>query len=209
MKSKMVLMAIVLASTMAITGLQQASARGVGYQGDTPRHSHKLDDASKAKLEKFLTDNKDLRKKIAMKKAEESALVRSETPNVEAVKMAAGELFDLKSTLREKAANAGLFASMHKEGKEGKTENRHEKFVKFFADTKDLRKQIAQDKAVKRALMHSRTPDPLAVSKIAGELFDLKSSLHDKAVAAGLPRFDMRHHGNMYHRGHNYGMMKF
>jgi len=37
-----------------------------------------------------------------MKRAEKSALVRSETPNIEAVKKAAGELFDLQMAMMER-----------------------------------------------------------------------------------------------------------
>ena len=206
MRTKMMLMAVVLTAMMAGMGLQQASARGVGYKGDTPQHTHRLDAASKEKIAKFRSDTKDIRKSITMKRAEESALIHSENPNIEAVKTAAGELFDLQSTLQEKAQAAGLFAAMHQEIKSSRFDEMHQKFLKFSADTKDLRKQIAQEKAAKRALMHNRTPDPLAVSKVAGELFDLKSSLHDKADAAGLPHFHQMACGKKFHHC-NFTMM--
>ena len=43
-----------------------------------------------------------------MKQAEESALIRSQAPNIDAVKKAAGDLFDLRMTMIEKAIEAGL-----------------------------------------------------------------------------------------------------
>lgn len=207
MKTKITLMTVVLAAMVAIMGLQQASARGVGYKGDIPRRTYKADDAIKEKIVKFRADTKDLRKSIAMKKAEESALIRNENPNVEAVKTAAGDLFDLKSTLRDKAVAAGLLASVHHGIKDGKFGEMHAKFVKFFTDTKDIRRQITQEMAVKRAILHSRTPDPLAASKVAGQLFDLKSSLQDKAAAAGLPDIHAMRGGKTFHHHYNCAKM--
>ena len=204
MKLKTVLMAAVLAATVGMTGLHQASAEEAAAQGGNSRHHHKMDDATKAKFVKFREDNKDLFKQIVMKKAEVSALVRSETPNIEAVKKSAGDLFDLKASLKDKAKAADLFADMHKDGKDAKKEEMRAKFQKFFADTKDLRRQIAVKKAEKRAVMHGKTPDPMAAAKVSGEVFDLKSSLHEKAVAAGLPH---HFHGKHHHkRAHHHGM---
>ncbi|MEE4243321.1 MAG: periplasmic heavy metal sensor [Desulfopila sp.] len=60
-------------------------------------------------------------------------------------------------------------------------------FDAFRAETTGLRKQIAMKKAEQRALMSSQTPDPAAVSKIAGELFDLKTEMQTKAKEAGVP----------------------
>lgn len=63
------------------------------------------------------------------------------------------------------------------------------KFDKFFEETFDLRKQIVVKRAEKNALMGSEHPDPAAVGKIAGELFDLRNTLHGKAKAANLQGF--------------------
>lgn len=63
------------------------------------------------------------------------------------------------------------------------------KFDKLYEETLDLRKQIAVKRAEKHALMGSEHPDPAAVGKIAGELFDLRNTLHSKAKAAGLPGY--------------------
>ncbi|MBU1139088.1 MAG: periplasmic heavy metal sensor, partial [Proteobacteria bacterium] len=63
------------------------------------------------------------------------------------------------------------------------------KYDKFFEETQDLRKQIAVKRAVKRALMRAQTPDPVAVGKATGELFDLQNTMRVKAEAAGLQGF--------------------
>ncbi len=208
MRMTKTLMAVVLAATVGIMGVQQASARDVNQQGDSPRHFQKMDDATKAQIEKFRADTKDLRKQMVMKRAEKSALVRSETPNIEAVKKAAGELFDLRMAMMEKAKAAGLFAFKKQGDGDVKFAEKHAKIEKFFADTKDLRKQLSVERAAKRALMNSRTPDPLAVAKISGELFDLKNTLHEKAIAAGLPgHFHGMGHGRHFSHGDHHDSM--
>jgi Spy/CpxP family protein refolding chaperone len=62
-----------------------------------------------------------------------------------------------------------------------------EKFDAFFKDTQQIRKSIVVKRAEKRALMMSETPDSKKVGALAGELFDLRMSMHAKAEAAGLP----------------------
>lgn len=64
-----------------------------------------------------------------------------------------------------------------------------EKFDKFFDDTQDLRKQIAVKRAEKQALMRSTNPDPAALSKVTGELFDLQSAMRQKAEEAGVTAY--------------------
>lgn len=64
-----------------------------------------------------------------------------------------------------------------------------EKLDKFYLETQDLRKQMVVKQAERRALMQSANPDPAAVSKAAGELFDLQTAMHDKAVAAGVDQY--------------------
>lgn len=64
-----------------------------------------------------------------------------------------------------------------------------EKLDKFFADTQDLHKQIITKRAEERALMSGANPDPAAVSKLAGEIFDLRSTLRQKAEEAGVTAY--------------------
>ncbi len=87
------------------------------------------------------------------------------------------------------------------------------KFDTFFNDTQALRKKMVVKRAEKRAYMLSNNPDPAAIGKLAGELFDLHASMRAKAKAAGLDNFIGRGHGmqncdgpRLHHGGK--GMMK-
>lgn len=62
-----------------------------------------------------------------------------------------------------------------------------EKRDKFFADTQEVRKEMAMKQAEKQALLRNDNPDPQALSKITGELFDLRTTMRQKAQEAGLP----------------------
>lgn len=63
------------------------------------------------------------------------------------------------------------------------------KVAKFFKDNQALHKQMAMKQAEKQALMQSDKPDPQAVAKVAGELFDLRTAMHEKAEAAGVSQY--------------------
>ncbi len=60
------------------------------------------------------------------------------------------------------------------------------KLEAFFVDTQGLRKNMAMKRAEKRALMNNDEPDAKKVGELTGELFDLRSTMHAKAQAAGL-----------------------
>jgi zinc resistance-associated protein len=57
----------------------------------------------------------------------------------------------------------------------------------FFAETTELRKQMAEKRAAMRALMKGTDPDQVEAAKLAGEIFDLREQIRPKAQAAGLP----------------------
>ena len=214
---KKTLMAAVLVATVGIVGVQQAAAH---LHDNTSREDgsfwqrQQLNDATKEKVEKFHADTQDLRKQMVMKRAEESALIRSETPNIEAVRKAAGELFDLRTAMLAKARTAGLFTLPKRGGVEGKFAERQAKMEQFLTDTQDLRKQMFIKRTEEKALMHNKTPNAEAVAQAAGELFDLKTKIHEKAKAAGLPApgrwMGEREMGTGRHfcRGHDFGMME-
>lgn len=63
------------------------------------------------------------------------------------------------------------------------------KVSKFFKDNQGLHKQLAMKQAEKRTLMRNDNADPQAVAKVAGELFDLRTAMHDKAEAAGVAQY--------------------
>ena len=61
-----------------------------------------------------------------------------------------------------------------------------DKLDAFQRDTQPMRKQLVMKHAEMRALMQSEPPNPAAVSKLSGELFDLQAAMLDKARAAGV-----------------------
>lgn len=63
------------------------------------------------------------------------------------------------------------------------------KVTQFFKDNQALHKQVAMKRAEKQALMRSDKADPQAAAKVAGELFDLQTTLHEKAAAAGVEQY--------------------
>lgn len=64
-----------------------------------------------------------------------------------------------------------------------------EKLDKFYDETQDLRKQIAVKQAEKMAMLRGDNPDPAAVARLTGELFDLHAAMRDKAEAAGVDEY--------------------
>jgi Spy/CpxP family protein refolding chaperone len=114
MKKALVVAALVVG--MGFFGWQQASAErgmggshgkgGMGMKGG-PACSQ-LDTASKAKLDKFHNETKDLRKQMVMKRAEERAVLSSTNPDPATAAKLAGELFDLKAAIQAKAEAAGV-----------------------------------------------------------------------------------------------------
>jgi Spy/CpxP family protein refolding chaperone len=63
------------------------------------------------------------------------------------------------------------------------------KVTQFFKDNQALHKQLTMKRAEKQALMRSDKVDPQAAAKVAGELFDLQTTLHEKAAAAGVEQY--------------------
>ena len=56
----------------------------------------------------FQKKTTDLRKQLAVKKAEERAMLNSDTPDSTAVARLSGEIFDLQNSLKSKADAAGI-----------------------------------------------------------------------------------------------------
>lgn len=80
---------------------------------------NQVDPAVQEKLDKFFTDTQDLHREIAVKQAERMALVRSDNPDPGAAGKIAGELFDLRTTVRQKAEEAGVAAYLGPNGPRG------------------------------------------------------------------------------------------
>ncbi|MEN8199179.1 MAG: periplasmic heavy metal sensor [Thermodesulfobacteriota bacterium] len=108
-----------LVTVMGLTVISQASAypghhgmRGCGGQGGFAGPGMAvmadMDDATKAKLETFLSETQETRKGIRVKQAEKRALMHAETPDAKEVGKLTGEIFDLRNSMRAKAKEAGL-----------------------------------------------------------------------------------------------------
>ena len=120
MKKKIVTTALVAAvalgtATATFAGWGQ---RGGGYWNNTmpgpgPRMEmryNQLDPAVQEKLDKFFVDTQEIRKEIAIKQAERMALIRGDNPDPAAAGKLAGEIFDLRTTMHQKAEEAGVTA---------------------------------------------------------------------------------------------------
>lgn len=59
----------------------------------------------------------------------------------------------------------------------------------FFADTQDIRKEVAMKRAEKQALIRSGNGDPAAISKVEGELFELRTAMRKRAEEAGVATY--------------------
>jgi hypothetical protein len=114
MKKKIIALALITGLTMA-TVASADWGRGRGY-GDCPQMQgqmqgqmfQQLDQATKDKIKQFFKDTQPLHKEMAMKRAEKKALMRGDNPDPQAVAKVTGELFDLRTTMQEKAELAGV-----------------------------------------------------------------------------------------------------
>ena len=90
-----------------------------------------------------------------------------------------------------------------------------DKIKQFFKDTQPMHKEMAMKRAEKQALLQSDQPDPQAVAKVTGELFELRIAMREKAELAGVDKYvgpgrmgrmgGMGHRGGMGHKGRGYG----
>lgn len=120
MKKKILTTTLVAAMAMGAATATYAGwgQRGGGYGnnnmvGPGPQMQmryNQVDPAVQEKLDKFFTDTRDIRRELAVKRAERMAMVRSDNPDPEAVGKLAGEIFDLRTTMRQKAEEAGVTA---------------------------------------------------------------------------------------------------
>lgn len=109
-----------IAAIVLITGLtvgSLASTASAGFKGnrgnwDCPQMGMQarqpLDEATQAKLSQFRQDNQALFKEMVMKRTEKRALMRGDNPDPKLAAQLAGEIFDLRATIRVKAEEAGL-----------------------------------------------------------------------------------------------------
>lgn len=110
MKKKIVAIALISSLTVATAATANWGRGGGGY-GDCWRMQgqyQQLDPETRAKISQFFTDNQALQKQLVMKRAEKRALMQSDNPDPQVAAKVAGELFDLRSQMIERAKTAGV-----------------------------------------------------------------------------------------------------
>lgn len=112
MKTKLKMLAVAMVTGLTLVGTASAYNGGGG-----PSHHgrmqggqmyQQLDQATQDKISAFRDSNQSLRKEMVMKNAERQALLNTTNADPAAVAKITGELFDLRTALREKAKAAGL-----------------------------------------------------------------------------------------------------
>ncbi len=111
MKKKII--AAILVSGLAFTTVASANCNnGQRGYGDCPkmqmRGVQNLDETTQAKVKQFHADNQAIMKEMVMKRAEKRALMQGENPDPKLAAQLTGEIFDLKTTIRLKADEAGV-----------------------------------------------------------------------------------------------------
>ncbi len=120
MKTKFRVLAIAMVTGLKLVGTASAYNGGGGpyhhgrMQGG-PMYQQ-LDQATQDKIKTFWDSNQSLQKEMMMKNAERQALLNSTNADPTAVAKVAGELFDLRTTLIEKAEAAGVSQYMGRNG---------------------------------------------------------------------------------------------
>ncbi len=94
--------------TLGIAGAQLAGAGGPGKDFDRPYYGQGFNDEQQALRSAFLDETVDIRKNMAVKRAEMHALMNSNNPDGQQVSALSADLFDLRETMRKKAAEKGL-----------------------------------------------------------------------------------------------------
>lgn len=114
-----VITAAVLVGSLAFAGLDSAGARpwcgGPGWgppcETCTAYQARQENDKTIAARTKFLSETVALRREMTVKRAEQEALLHSETPDAKRIAQLTGEIFDLREQLLAKAKELGLEGS--------------------------------------------------------------------------------------------------
>ena len=64
-----------------------------------------------------------------------------------------------------------------------------EKLDTFYSNTEDIRLEMAVKRDEKRALIRSANPNPETLSRVEGELVDLRTAMRTKAEEAGVTAY--------------------
>lgn len=118
MKKALLTTALIL--SLGMIGIHQAGAQGPGGgpygggadcckgAGDGPAAVQVLDEETTKKFDAFRAETVELRKEMAIKRAEMRALMGAEKPDEERAGKIAGQIFDLRTQLQAKADQIGI-----------------------------------------------------------------------------------------------------
>jgi hypothetical protein len=101
---KKILTIAALIGAISLAGIQIVSAHGSYYNNNHGNFSERDTEA----IEKFQAETNSVRKEIVVKRSELNALLRNDNPDERKVATLAGELYDLETSLQEKAETAGI-----------------------------------------------------------------------------------------------------
>lgn len=108
------IVAAILVSGLAFTTVASANWNGQRGNYDCPKMQmqmqgvQNLDEATQVKVKQFYADNQAIIKEMAMKRAEKRALMKGDNPDPKLAAQLTGEIFDLRTTIRLKADEAGV-----------------------------------------------------------------------------------------------------
>lgn len=118
---KKIVLAAILTSGLALAITQSAVAQPgyQGYRGQQPCQMQ-MDPVAQKARNKFLNETVETRKQLAEKNAAMRGLMNAGTPDTVQASQIAGELFELRETLRLKAQETGMPLPMLMMGQGGK-----------------------------------------------------------------------------------------
>lgn len=111
------IIALALISGLAFTSVASAGNWGKGNRGYgqnnacpqmAPVAQQQIDPATMEKIDKFMDDTLAIRKDLTMKRAEVNAMMLGDNPDPKAVALLTGQIFDLRTSIKDKAEAAGV-----------------------------------------------------------------------------------------------------
>lgn len=208
-----VLLASVISASVSFAGHGNGNYGGnhSNYSMNQGQYCGNMMDMQNGAMIKFHTENPALFKQMIEKKAELKALTIATTPNIERVGKVAGELFDIRTHIQDVATKAGVTLGFHQNMRGHNMDQATlAKINEFNAANKDLKKQLVVKRAERRALFNMDSPSPEKAKSLAGEIFDIRSTLIAKADKSGIPaqiacsgmgEYGYGQHNNGKHRG--------
>jgi len=118
---KQIIAAVMVAGLIAVGTASANRGNGNGGSNQDCRNQggkmyQQLDTTTQDKISQFKDDTQTLRKEIVMKRAEKRAMMNGTNPDSAAAAKIAGELFDLRASMKVKAVAAGVDQYMRPRG---------------------------------------------------------------------------------------------